>query len=257
MSWNVFAGLKDRFKGWFTLDLKKVDWERSAYLVGFVIILAFYLKAQLMPEFREVQTTVFQKAKPIKGTATIKRVMVPCSDQGIATYDKQAIADKLNLPWLQGGNLESADDDTESSDEETREEVIPPSAEGTPRLTADGDIIKSPVAGKPSDLEVVATGDLLESRNGYDLLGIWNRKTGVIDLTSKEKDSPWFDFRNKYGLGIRYGVAVGDGLPHYSGTVYGYWEFLRTKDLYWMLYGEGTTDGTGKVEADMQYRGGK
>jgi hypothetical protein len=171
------------------------------------------------------------------------------------------VAEKLNMPWLSGGDIageKAAAEGTEGTQTTQGTESKAPAKAAHPgsddfdeaRLQAE----TPPVPGNPADLQATATAELPASNNGFDVVNIFNTKTGNSDLVAKEKTSPWFEFRNEYGLGLRYGVGLGNGQPLHTGTFYGFWEFLRIKDVYATGYGEVTTDAVSKAQIDMQWR---
>lgn len=228
-------------------------------LVAIAAAAYFYLN----PRVKTVTTTKFQKVPEIRTVETVRRVYVPCPEKGVVALDKAAVAEKLGLGWLKEGpatapafaNRSAATAQTGPTYQTTRTDL----AQGAAAPNDDFDEAQlqaetPPVPGRPADLQVTATAELPESRNGYDVIGIFNTRTGITDLLPKEKPSPWFEFRNRYGLGIRYGVGLGNGQPLHTGTFYGFWEFLRVKDLYATGYGEVTSDAVGKAQIDMQWR---
>lgn len=248
---------------WFTTDLKRVDWVRTGLLVLLIIAIYVAVMQHLMPEIRTISSTVFRKVPEIRTVETVKRVTVACPESGVVTLDKAEVAEKLNLSWLSSGDIAGAKVDaavwtkgTETILGTSAKAPAPPDQAKAPddfdesRLQAE----TPPVSGNPADLQVTATAELPTSNNGFDVVNVFNTKTGVSDLVATEKTSPWFEFRNKYGLGVRYGVGLGNGPPLHTGTFYGFWEFLRIKDIYATGYGEMTTDSVGKVQMDMQWR---
>jgi|GEM_PF-2103135 len=232
--------LKNRVKDSFTSDWRKIDWPRTGLLILLILAVFAALWQYAMPQVRTVTATQFVRVPQIKEAIKIERVRVACPEQGFVALDKKAVAEKLDMPWLQGGDIASAKNDEDNSSRE----VITPSAEGT----------QSPVPGRASDLQVTSTADLHDSDNGYYVVSVVNTDTGITTPVVKEKESPWFQFRNDLGAGIRYGVAMGDGGPRYSGTLYGFWEFLRIKQLHLTGYSEVTTDGVAKIQTDLQWR---
>lgn len=233
-------------------------WLTWLLVVVAVAAVAAAIYLYLHPRTTTLTTTKFQMVPQIREVEKIKRVYVPCPQAGVVALDKAEVAEKLDLPWLKGeANQGTAGTErTEGTEGKPGDEA----AKLTARAGTD-DFDESqlqgetpPVPGRPADLQPTATASLPESPNGYDVINIFNTATGSSDIVAKEKDSPWFDFRNKYGLGLRYGVGVGNGQPLYTGTLYGFWEFLRVKNIYFTGYGEATSDGAAKAQVDMQWR---
>lgn len=80
--------------------------------------------------------------------------------------------------------------------------------------------------------------------------------TGITrpEPAAGDTSSLW-ELRKILGAGIRSGVELGQGCsPEYSGTLYGFWEFLRVRDTYVTAYAEANNDSTGKIQLDLQWR---
>jgi len=218
-------------RDWFTLDWRKIDPVRTVLLILLIIAATAALWQWFCPQIRTVTQWQFHPVPVIKETVKIKKVLVPCPEQGLVVLDKQQVAEKLNLTWLQGGDIAAA---------KVSEEVASPSPEGT-----------QPVAGNPADLQVTATAQLPESKNGYQVVTVINTETGVTTPVVKEQESPWFQFRNDAALGIRYGI---NQQLQYVGTTYGRWDFLRIKDVYVSANGTLSTGGDAALQFGAEYR---
>src|SRR6185369_2014023 len=221
------------WRDWFTTDPKQVDWKRTILLVLLVLAVASSAWQYFMPQYRIITQNQFHPVPMIRGTAGIDRVRVACPESGIVVLDKKAIAKKLDLDWLQGGDIAGALAADKNSTI-TPTEVTSPSPEGT-----------QPAA----DLRITATGDLPESDNGYEEVSVTDMVSGESQIMAREKESPWFQFRNDAALGIRYGLCVGASHDSpYCGDVYGKWDFLRLKDVYLSTNGDLSTDGSAKLQ---------
>lgn len=243
MIWALLAKLKDRF----TTDWRQIDWPRTGLLILLILAVFAALWQFFMPEVRTITTTQFKRVPEIQKAADIPRVRVTCPEQGFVALDKKEVAEKLDMPWLQGGDIASAKNDKDNSSGE----VITPSAEDTLKLTSDGEIIaQSPVPGRPAALQPTSTADLPESDNGYYVVSVVNTDTGITMPVVKEKDSPWFQLENHGSLGLFYGFNL-----KLQQTAQGdlTWKFLRIKDAHLGLKGDGGTDGTGHALAGILY----
>jgi hypothetical protein len=78
--------------------------------------------------------------------------------------------------------------------------------------------------------------------------------TGITRPEAAGDTSSLWELRKILGAGIRSGVELGQGSPEYSGTLYGFWEFLRVRDTYVTAYAEANNDSTGKIQLDLQWR---
>lgn len=225
----------------FTTDLAQVDWKRTGLLVFAILAAAAALWQFAMPRVRTITEREFRKVPEIHRTETVKRVFVACPQQGIQVLDKAELAKKLDLDWLQGGNIAAA-----LAAGENLQKVNSPSPEGTKGLNPE------PRALSPEpDLQITATADLPESDNGYEEVSVINLQTGESQIQAREKDSPWFQLRNDAAIGVKYGV--GQNLT-YTGTAYGRWDFLRIKDVYISTNGDLSTDGAARIQFGAEYR---
>lgn len=230
--------LLTRLRSKFTTDLQRVDWGRTVLLILLILAVFSALWQYFMPEVKEITTTAFKRVPQIQKVAEVKRIYVPVTQ--VVTLDKHEVAQKLDMPWLESGNIEAAKAQEAGDGGLTLasgQEAAPASA--------------PPVEGKPADLQVTGTADLPKTENGQQVVSILNTETGITTLISKEKPAPWFEFDNALVAGIRYGV---NHRLEQTGTVYGSWEFLRVKDLHLLSYGEINTNAEGKVQLDLQYR---
>lgn len=216
----------------FTLDLKRVDWRRTILLIALILATAAALWQWFCPPVRIITQNQFHPVPVIKAVEKVKTVRVACPERGLVVLDKQTVADKLDIPWLQGGDIASA---------KVSEEVTSPSAEGA-----------SPVPGNPRDLQITATAQLPESKSGYQVVAVVDTATGVTTQVVKEEPAPWFQLRNDAAMGVRYGICSGDSL--YCGTTYGRWDFLRVKDVYLSANGDLSTDGAARLQFGAEYR---
>lgn len=223
--------LINRLKTRFTTDWHQVDWRQSALLILLILALFAALWQYAMPRERTITTTEFRRVPVIQETVKIKRVLVPCPEKGLVALDKQAVAERLDLYWLQGGDIVAANG---------LQEVTSPSPEGT-----------RPVAGSPADLQVTATAAIPESKNGVDVISVTNTATGETTLVAKEQPAPWFQLRNDAAIGVKYGVNQN---LIYVGTAYGKWDFLRVRNFYLSANGDISTDGAARLQVGGEYR---
>ncbi len=192
----------------------------------------------LNPKIVTVTKTEFKTVTQIQKVADVRKVYVPVKQ--VVALDKHEVAQKLDLPWLEGGDIAAA----KNAEAATTSE---PPAAGQVATPAN----PSPAAGKPADLQVTATAELPKSSNGQEVVSILNTETGITTLIASEKPAPWFEFDRALVAGIRYGV---NHRMERTGTLYGSWEFLRVKDFHMIGYGELNTEAEGKIQADIQYR---
>lgn len=223
----------------FTIDWKQVDWPRTALLIA--LILALYAAGwqYVMPRMQTLTATEFRRVAEIRTVAAVQRVYVPCPEQGIVVLDKAAVARKLDLSWLQGGDIDSA--------RKGGDTALPP--EGT----QPGAILASPPGPRPRGelYEVTATADLPESGNGIEAVSVIDMRSGESHIEAREKEAPWFQFRNEGALGVKYGYN-----QHLQniGTVYGRWDFLRIKSFFLSANADLETGGDARLQAGVEYR---
>jgi len=79
----------------------------------------------------------------------------------------------------------------------------------------------------------------------------------LAGLAPEEPAAGWWQFRDNMGAGIRGGMGFREGVSSYQGAAYGFWEFLRVRDVYLTGYGEVNTDRAARVQLDMQWRRNK
>jgi len=218
-------------RDWFTLDWRKVDPIRTVLLILLILAVAAALWQYFCPQIRTVTQWQFHPVPVIKETVKIKKVLVPCPEQGLVVLDKQQVAEKLDLPWLQGGDIASA---------KVSEEVTSPSPEGT-----------APVAGNPANLQVTATAQLPESDNGYQVVTVVNTATGVTTPVVKEQEAPWLQFRNDGAIGANY--DINQRLQN-QWDIYLRWDFLRLKGVYINTHGRLDNDGDARIGFGGEYR---
>lgn len=242
---NFTALITAALGDFFTLDPCRVDWKRTAILV-LVVLLAFsVLWHRFMPEVREINSTTFKKVPQIQKVKDVQHVYIPCPERGIAVLDKKQLAGRLALPWIDGASTNNnAEAPTRTPGALTAGEVLPLEKEGTPHNS------QTSQASHDSH-EVLATAAIPESRNGTDVLVILDTTTGVATPVAREKAAPWFQFRNDGALGVRYGI---DERLQPIGSVYGKWDFLRIRDLYFSANGTIETDGDAALQLGAEYR---
>ena len=211
----------------FTSDLKKVDWPRTVCLVLLILAATSALWQYAMPQFRTITQTEFRRVPEIRKVRDIERVRVTCPESGIVVLDKAAVSEKLHLDFIQGGNIAAA----------RKAETIKPPVE---QQSAPG-----------PDLQVTATADIPQSDNGVDVISIMDIETGESHLEAREKSAPWFQFRNDGAMGIRYGVN--QALAP-AGTLYGRWDFLRVKNIYFSANSDITTGSDFRIQLGAEYR---
>jgi len=221
-------------RDWFTLDWRQVDWRRTVLMVLFILALFAALWQWAMPQVKVITQNQFHPIPVIRETLKIKRVHVACPETGLVVMDKMEVADKLDLNWLQGGDIAGARVGDSIGAPLTAVPFEPP-----------------PVAGNPADLQVTATADIPESRNGVDVISVTNTATGETTLVAKEQSAPWFQIRNDAAMGIRYGL---DQRLQYTGDAYARWDFLRIKDIYVSANGTLSTGGDAKLQFGAEYR---
>jgi len=206
--------------GWkdiLAADWRRVDWPRTVLLIVCILAIAAALWQYFMPQIRTVTTTEFKAVPQIRETVKLQRVTVQ-GPARLVTIDKQQVAEKLELPWL----LESGDS-------------LDP---------------RPPVPGHASDLQVVATSDLPESRAGYQEVAVVNTATGETTLVAKEKELPWFRFVNKGQASLWYGY---DQRLRNVGDLEGRWQFLQIKKAGLALRGNLETGGDAQLQAGIIY----
>lgn len=225
----------------FTLDPRQVDWRRTGLLVLLVLAIAAALWQYLMPRIVEVNTTSFKRVPEIRKVRDVQRVYVKCPEQGISVLDKGEVAKRLHI--VLPGTTPST-----GSTEPTPSTVL------SGLLEAGGAVDdQDPGTAAQDDLglEILATGEFPESRNGTDVIAIIDMATGKTTLSGREKQAPWFRFTNQGAIGLRYGV---DQRLQYIGNVYGKWDFLRVKDVYFSAVGDLETGGDAKMQLGGEYR---
>jgi hypothetical protein len=219
----------------FTGDLQQIDWPRTGLLCLFILAAFFALMQCAMPQIREITTTEFRRVREIRTVESVKRVLVPCPEKGIVALDKAAVAKKLNLTWLQGGDIAQANT--------TPQPNLP---QPPPKLGGGAAGGGDPVPGNPADLQVTATADLPESKAGYQVVTVFNTETGVTENIAKEKLLPWFAFENHGSASAWYGynqqlLNVVD--------LDARWQFLRIKQVHLGLRGAVGSDGDKRIQA--------
>lgn len=227
----MLALMLNKFKSFFTLDPRPVDWPRCIVLVIATLAVCSALWQCAMPQVKVITQNQFHPVPVIKETTKIQRVQVACPAAGIITLDKAEVAKQLDIDFLQGGDIVGA---THAS---------PASPEGsTPSL----------VKGRAGEgLQVTTTADLPESDNGIDVVALMNMETGETQLVAREKEAPWWQFRNDGAVGVKYGIN-----QHLTpiSDVYGKWDFLRLKNVYLGVSGTISTDGDAKLQLGAEYR---
>jgi len=218
-------------KSKFTTEWQQTDWGRTLLLVLLVLAVASALWQWLMPEIRTVTDTRFRVVPQLKEVVKIKRVQIPCPEQGLVVLEKRAVAKKLDISWMETQYL---DDSTA-----TPEEVITPSAEGTPQ---------QPDA--PNDIQVLATADLPKSAAGTEAVAVINMQSGETTIIAKERPLPWFAFENHAQVGLWYGINQ-HLMP--TGDLEGRWQFLQIKRTHLGLRGSAGSDGTARLQAGIVY----
>lgn len=214
------------------LEKYKTDWPRTILLIFLILAVTSALWQWAMPRVKVITQNQFHPVPVIKETTKIQRVAVACPAAGIITLDKAEVAKKLDIDFLQGGNIASSVGTTHAS----------PASD-------------SPVPGNPADLQVTATADLPESDNGFDMISLFDETIGETILTAKEHPAPWFQFRSDGAVGIKYGLCVGANHDSpYCGDIYGKWDFLRLKNLYISANGEIDTAAAAKLQLGAEYR---
>lgn len=222
------AALIVKVKDRFTADWRQIDWGRTALLVLLILAAFSALWQYAMPEVRTITTAEFRRVNQIKVVEKIRRVQVPCPEQGIVALDKQETAARLGL------NVGAA---------------LAPPAFGADATK--GAASSAPTTGNPADLQVTATADLPESDNGIEAVSVIDMRTGESAIVAKEKPAPWVQFRNDGAVGIRYGI---NHRLEYIGTAYGKWDFLRMKNLYLSAYGDIATGSDARLQLGAEYR---
>lgn len=228
----MLTQLINRLKGRFTADWRQIDWQRTGLLVLLILAAASSLWQWAMPRYRIITENRFHPVPVIRGTDKIERSHIACPESGIIVLDKAAIAKKLDIDWLQGGDIVRA----RAEETKTEPEVTSPSLEGS--TTVKG-------------VEVTATGDLAESDNGYEAVSVIDMQTGKSQIVAREKNDPWFQFRNDGAIGVKYGIN--QRLTPVT-DVYGRWDFLRVRDVYFGANGSVSTGGDAKLQMGVEYR---
>lgn len=232
----------------FTFDWRRVDWARTALLIALILSLAAVLWQYAMPEIRTVTTTEFRRVPVIQTVKDVKYVRVACPEQGIVTLDKADVAKKLDLNWLQGGDIAAA-----RLSEQPGGESSPPGGTypSTPLRDRSVSGVEPPVPGAANDLQVTATAELPRSDNGTQVISVINTQTGESTIVAKETPAPWFQFRNDRAIGVRYGLN-----QHLVnvGNVYGKWGFLRIKSIWLSTYADLATGGDAQLQLGAEYR---
>lgn len=220
------TSLLNNVKGKFTSDLKQVDWPRTALLIVAIVAVFFAVTARLMPEIKTITTTQFKRVPEIQKVKEVQRVYVKCPEAGIVTLDKHQVANKLDIPWLEG-------------------------SPGTSATVTQTDIIDAGyVRDDPADLQVTATADLPESRAGQQVVSVFNTESGVTTLIAKEKPLPWFQIENHGHIGGWYGLN--EELKQTVDADFT-WKFLQIKAIHLGIRGDVGSDGTGKLQAGTIY----
>lgn len=218
----------------FTTDWKMVDLRRTALLILLILAVFSALWQYLMPQIRTIETNIFKRVPEIRKVVDVQRVLVPCPERGLVVLDKAQVVKKLGLDdepgWLHQDGAELAPQTGRSDGE----------------------------AGEPFDdrhltssLEILATGEIPETANGAEAISVIDMNTGVTTISVREKPAPWFQFRNDGAIGVRYGV---DQRLRYVGNVYGRWDFLRVKDVYFSANTDLETGGDAKLQVGGEYR---
>lgn len=228
----------------FTSDLAQVDWKRTALLIAFILAAFSALWQYAMPTVKTITETRFQRVPEIKRVESVKRSYMACPEQGIQVLDKAEVSKKLDISWLQGGDIAASP--ASAQDKTPTSEVLPLSPEGAQKTSPPS----LGGAGGGTGLQITATGDLPESDNGYELVSVIDA-SGVSEIQKREKAAPWWQLRNDAAIGVKYGV--GQNL-NYTGTAYGRWDFLRIKDVYISTNADLSTDGSARIQFGVEYR---
>lgn len=220
----------------FILEKYKTDWPRTILLILLILAVTSALWQWAMPQVKIITQNQFHPVPVIHEVEKVKRVYVACPESGIVTLDKAELGKKLGLDFLQGGDIAKANQNHPPS--------IPPYHGGglTPSL----------VKGRDGEgLEVIATADLPESDDGVDVVALMDMATGETTLVAKEAPSPLFQFRNNGAIGVRYGF---NQRLENIGNVYGRWDFLRIKNIYFSANGEISTGADATIQLGAEYR---
>lgn len=190
-----------------------------AWIWAVVAVLAISAATYLYlhPRVNTVTTTQFKTVPQIQKVVDVQRVYVPVKQ--VVALDKQAVAQKLDMPWLTPAATPAAP--------AAASPAPAPIAAGEPlpsAPTAAAQVEPAPVAGDPQDLQVTATADIPESDDGYEAVSILNTATGESMIVAKEKPPELFSFENRGELGAWYGYN-NHLLPSIDFT--GQWTFLR------------------------------
>ena len=220
----------------FTTDWKKVDLGRTALLVLLILAVFSALWQYLMPQIRTIETTNFKRVPEIRKVVDVQRVLVPCPERGLVVLDKAQVVKKLGLDDEPGWLLQAG------------AQLAPQPGAGDD----DGEL-SQPFDDRhlTSSLEILATGEIPETRNGAEAISVIDMNTGVTTISIREKPAPWFQFRNNGAIGVRYGL---DQRLRYIGNVYGRWDFLRVKDVYFSANTDLETGGDAKLQVGGEYR---
>ncbi|MBT0666359.1 hypothetical protein KI809_18785 [Geobacter pelophilus] len=220
-------GLLTKLRNRLTTERQQIDWGRTALLVALILAVFAALWQWAMPEIRTITSIEFRAVPQIHRVESVKRVNVPCPESGIVVLDKAAVAKKMPLLGLSGGDITAWQ-------KQDREEGISPAPAGTQPNT-----------------QVTATADIPQSDNGVEIVSLIDLQTGESQIVAKEKAAPWFQFRNDAAAGIRYGL---NQRLENSGSVYGRWDFLRVKDVYLSGNVDVTTGGDAHLQLGAEYR---
>ena len=81
------TSLRNSIRERFTSDWRRVDWPRTALLVGLILALYAALWQWVMPQVRIVNTREFVRVPEISKARDVQRVRVACPEEGIVALD--------------------------------------------------------------------------------------------------------------------------------------------------------------------------
>ncbi|HEX9078092.1 MAG TPA: hypothetical protein VF795_00810 [Desulfuromonadaceae bacterium] len=212
-----------------------------AWIWAAVAVIAVAAAAWLWfhPRSQTLTRTVFQPVPEIRTVRDVQRVAVPCPSAGIVTLDRAEVAKRLDMPELQGGNIEAA---------RVSEGAVEGAASSAPTDTPTP-TIGAPLAA-PVSLAVTATAEVPASANGTEVVSLIDLQSGASRIEAREMAAPWFRLENRGSVALWYGLN-----QKLVQTVQGEarWQFLRVKDLHLGLKGDVGTDGYGHAFAGIMY----
>ena len=223
----MLAGLRNSF----TTDLRRIDWKRTILLVLLILAVFAALWQYLMPQIRTIESTTFKRVPEIKKVKEVQRVYIKCPERGIVVLDKEQVAKKLDTDQFLQVYQAAPADQPDQSDQ--------------------AGLLRLGPAPEPRGLEVTATAEIPQCKNGAQALSVIDMNTGQSTIVVKENVAPWFQFRNDGAVGIRYGL---NQHLQYVGNVYGKWDFLRVKDVFFSLGGDLETGGDAQLQVGSEYR---